>query len=179
MKLLDFIHYKGGVRIHGACGMRALADYRERYSRNTTISHLLSVPQGECEEGVERLLAELGERKMAAASYLRALTEAEILAIPENEAGNLLYVSGESDANILRRAALIGAARVRGVCAVLYGGEDNWRIMIASATMPLKAHLSYLREGLALRGGGNDELIQGSTPKTRAEIEAFFATCVK
>ena len=108
------------------------------------------------------------------AADLRALTEAEIRAISENSAGNLLYFSTESDANALRRAALIGASRAHGVCAVVYGEEGDYRIMIASANLPLKAQLSFFRRELALRGGGNDELLQGSTPKSRADIEAFF-----
>lgn len=174
IKLLDFIHYKGGVRIHAACGMRALKDYRAKYGEVTAVSRLLSVPQDECAEGTRRLQAELGERKMAAAAYLRALTEAEIGALSENEAGNLLYFSTESDANALRRAALIGASRARGVCAVFCGEEGDFRALIAAKELPLKAHLSLFREGLSLRGGGNDELIQGSVPKTRKEIEAFF-----
>ena len=174
LKMLDFIHYKGGVRIHAACGMRALVDYRARYRMNTAISHLLSVPQDECVLGVERLQAELGERKMAAAAYLRALTEAEIRSLSANTAGNLLYFSTETDANALRRAALIGATRTRGVCAVVYGDEGDFRIMIAASGLPLKAKLPFFREGLALRGGGNDELLQGSTPKAREVIEAFF-----
>lgn len=175
IKLLDFIHYKGGVRIHAACGARALFDYRERYRANTAISRLLSVPQNECVAGVERLQSELGERKMAAAAYLRALTEAEINALPVNEAGNLVYVTAETDANALRRAALLGAARTRGVCAVIYGTEGDLRLMIASSSIPLKAKLPFFRDELSLRGGGNDELIQGSTPRSLAEIEAFFS----
>lgn len=178
IKLLDFIHYKGGIRIHAACGTRALADYRERYRTNTAISRLLSVPQNECVAGVERLQSELGERKMAAAAYLRALTEAEINALPENEAGNLVYVTAETDANALRRAALIGAARTRGVCAVIYGAEGDFRIMIASSSIPLKGKLPLFREKLSLRGGGNDELIQGSTSRSRAEIEGFFSKSI-
>ncbi|MBQ8174018.1 MAG: alanyl-tRNA editing protein [Clostridia bacterium] len=175
IKLLDFIHYKGGVRIHAACGMRALVDYRTKCREITAVSRLLSVPQNECAEGTRRLQTELGERKMAAAAYLRALTEAEIGALAENQAGNLVYFSAETDANALRRAALIGASRVQGVCAVLYGKEGDFRAMIASAHLPLKERLAYFREGLSLRGGGNDELIQGSVPMPRAEIEAFFA----
>ena len=46
--------------------------------------------------------------------------------------------------------------------------------MIASRTLPLTDLLPTLREGLAFRGGGNKELLQGQTTATRKEIEAFF-----
>ena len=45
IKLLDFIRYKGGVRIHLLAGAAALADYRMRYTQSAEISAKLSVKQ--------------------------------------------------------------------------------------------------------------------------------------
>ena len=42
IKMLDFIHYKGGVRIHMLCGPWALQDYRRRYTAVATIAAAMS-----------------------------------------------------------------------------------------------------------------------------------------
>ena len=44
IKILDFIHYKGGIRVHLLCGLDALDDYHRRYAASAEISTLLSAP---------------------------------------------------------------------------------------------------------------------------------------
>ena len=176
IKLLDFIHYKGGVRIRMACGRRALADYREKAREVAGISRLLSVPQGDCATAVERLCGELTARKAAYATLMQELTALRVAALTENGSGNLLYFATEEDAIALRHAALLGAERARGLSVALYGDNENgYRVMIASRTLPLTDLLPSLRERLAFRGGGTKELLQGQSGATRDAIESFFA----
>ncbi len=176
IKLLDFIHYKGGVRIRMACGRRALADYREKARGAAAISHLLSVPQAECAAAVERLLGELTARKAAYATLMQELTALRVANLAENESGNLLYFADEEDAIALRHAALLGAERARGVAVALHGNDESgYRVMICSRALPLTDLLPALREKLAFRGGGSNELLQGQTTAARAAIESFFA----
>ena len=177
IKLLDFIHYKGGVRIRMACGRRALADYREKAREVAGISRLLSVPQGECATAVERLLGELASRKAAYATLMQELTALRVAALTENASGNLLYFATEEDAIALRHAALLGAERApRGLSVALYGNDESgYRVMIASRALPLLDLLPALRERLSFRGGGSRELLQGQTGASRAAIESYFA----
>ena len=176
IKLLDFIHYKGGVRIRAACGRRALADYRAKAREAAAISRLLSVPQTECAAAVERLCGELTARKAAYATLMQELIALRVAALCENSQGNLLYFAPEEDAIALRQAALLGAERAAGLCVALFGSdEDGYRMMIASRNRSLSDLLPALRERLAFRGGGSAELLQGQTRATRDEIERFFA----
>jgi alanyl-tRNA synthetase len=175
IKLLDFIRYKGGVRIRMACGSRALADYREKSREVAGVSRLLSLPQADCAAGVERLCGELAARKTAYAALMQELTALRVANLHENESGNLLYFATEEDAIALRQAALLGAERAHGLALALYGEDGSgYRVMIASRTLPLTDLLPTLRERLAFRGGGSKELLQGQTTATRKEIEAFF-----
>ncbi len=175
IKLLDFIHYKGGVRIRMMCGARALADYRIKMREVAAVSRLCSVPQEESARGVERLAAELSAAKAELAEARRALTEARVATLAENESGNILCFLPEYDEYSLRQTALLGAERAHGVCVVLAGEEGNRRVMIAAKNLPLKTLAPELCRDLGLRGGGSDLLLQGSISATRAEIEAYFA----
>lgn len=174
IKLLDFIHYKGGVRIHLLAGRRALLDYRARYAATAAISRALSVPQNECEEGVERVLSELGERKLAAANLSRALCDARAASLSPNAAGNILAFYEDAEDLSLRNTALAALSRGASVAAILSKNEGGYAIAIA-AVSGLRAITPALRARLSLRGGGSDELVQGRTAATREEIEAFFA----
>lgn len=176
IKLLDCIHYKGGVRIRMVCGRRAVADYRAKFREVAAISRLCSIPQEESAAGVERLLAELTEYKTALAAAKQELTERRVADLTPNAAGNILCFLSEFDEPTLRRTALLGAERASGVCAVFAGDDrEGYRVMIAAKGQPLKAKAADLRRDLLLRGGGSDVLLQGSIPVTRAEIETYFA----
>ena len=58
IKFLDFIRYKGGVRIHMLCGKDAVADYRTKHLVLARAATLLSAKQHETAEAVEALLEE-------------------------------------------------------------------------------------------------------------------------
>ena len=175
IKLLDFIHYKGGVRIWLVAGRRALQDYREKYREVSAVSRALSVPQAECAAGVERLLSELEERKASATALSRELAEARVAAIVPNEAGHALCFLSEPDEYVARRIALGGAERVPGVCAVFFPAGNGYRFMIASQHLPLRARAAAIREALSARGGGTDDLLQGSAAADKARIEQYFS----
>lgn len=174
IKLLDYIHYRGGVRIWLAAGRRALLDYREKYREVSLVSRALSVPQDACASGVDRLMAELEEKKENAASLSRALAEARVSALSPNAAGNMLYFLEESDELMARKIALGGAERTPGVCAVFFPAGDGYRFMIASLRVKLREQASAIRAALAARGGGTDDLMQGSSTAPREIIAAFF-----
>lgn len=176
IKLLDFIHYKGGVRIRMVCGARALADYRIKLREVMAVSRLCSVPAEESAAGVERLMAELSATKSALAEARGELTKARVATLTENAGGNILCFLPECDEYSLRQTALLGAERADGVCVALSGADgEGYRVMIAAKNLPLKEKAADLRRDLALRGGGSDLLLQGSIPASRAEIEAYFA----
>lgn len=174
IKLLDAIRYKGGVRLRLLAGRRALLDYRARYTATAAISRALSVPQSECAEGVERLLSELGERKLQAATLARALCDARAASLAPNAAGNILAFYEDTDDIALRNTALAALARGAALAAILSPAPDGYAIAVA-ARSGLRALTPALREGLSLRGGGSDELLQGRTAASQADIEAFFA----
>ena len=173
IKLLDFANYKGGVRIHMLCGMRALEDYQSKYTSVLKISNLLSAKQSEVAEAVERLKTESEKCKHDAGALRRALAE-QIASGANSTDGNLVFFAPMLDAASLRTLTNLAVKKCGGICAAFSGTDGAYNFCMASTTTDLKAKAKEIGETLHGRGGGSPEMICGSVNANREEIEAYF-----
>ena len=176
IKLLDFIHYKGGVRIHMLCGSWALADYRRRYTAVAAMAAAMSVKQEEVTVGFDRLRAEVEEKKQTI-STLRAKLEAHTLAAITPTEGSLCLFDEGMDALEMRRLLNAAAGKCGKLCGVFSGNDESgYRYVIGrgDASIDLKKMVKEINTALSAKGGGSSEMLQGSCTATRAEIEAVF-----
>ena len=176
IKLLDFIHYKGGVRIHMLCGSWALADYRRRYTAVATMAAAMSVKQEEVVTGFDRLRAEVEEKKQTI-SALRAKLEAHTLAAITPTEGSLCLFDEGMDALEMRRLLNAAAGKCGRLCGVFSGNDESgYRYVIGrgDASIDLKKMVKEINTALSAKGGGSSEMLQGSCTATRAVIEAVF-----
>ncbi len=175
IKLLDFIHYKGGVRIRMMAGGRALRDYRAKFREIAAVARALSVPQEEAAAGLDRLMAELSERKQTAAALLRENVELRAATLVPNAAGNIVTVIPSDDPIALRNTALAAAPRAEGAALALAGGDETgYRFALAAEKRPLRTLSRRMKDAIGLRGGGSDELLQGVMNAPLAAITAYF-----
>ncbi len=172
IKLLDFIRYKGGIRIHMQCGLDALLDYRMRYAQTAAIAAALSVKQHAVLGGVERLLAQRDAltRELAAARKEVLRLRVDTLS---PDSGRVLFIEQTMDGESLRDLALAASAKVGGLCAA-FAGDDESGYTYAAAGGELPAFAAALKERLNARGGGSAQLIQGRVFATVADIETFW-----
>ena len=176
IKLLDFIHYKGGVRIHMLCGSWALADYRRRYTSVATMAAAMSVKQEEVVTGFERIQAEIEEKKQTIAA-LRGKLEAHTVAAITPTEGSLCLFDEGMDALEMRRLLNAAVKKCGRLCGVFSGNDtDGYRYVIGRGdiSIDLKLRVKEINTALSARGGGSSEMLQGSCAAKRAEIEAFF-----
>ena len=176
IKLLDFIHYKGGVRIHMLCGSWALADYRRRYTAVATMAAAMSVKQEEVVTGFDRLRAEVEEKKQTI-SALRAKLEAHTLAAITPTEGSLCLFDEGMDALEMRRLLNAAVGKCGRLCGIFSGNDESgYRYVIGrgDASIDLKKMVKEINTALSAKGGGSSEMLQGSCTATRAEIEAVF-----
>ena len=177
IKLLDFIHYKGGVRIHMLCGSWALADYRRRYTAVATMAAAMSVKQEEVVAGFERMQAEIeGHKKVI--STLRGKLEAHTVAAITPTEGSLCIFDEGLEAPEMRRLLNAAVAKCGRLCGVFSGNDrDGYRFVIGRGdpSIDLKPRTGEINTALSARGGGSSEMLQGSCTAARAVIEAFFA----
>ena len=173
IKILDFAHYKGGMRIHILCGGMALEDYHNRYTAVQKISVLLSAKQSEVEAAVERLKNE-NEANLAKFGALKKAFALTLAETAKETDGNLVFFSPLLDGAAARELANAAVQKCGGICAVFFGEEGSYSFCMASRTVDLKAKSKEIGDALAGRGGGSSEMISGRVSASRSEIEAYL-----
>ena len=176
IKLLDFIHYKGGVRIHMLCGSWALADYRRRYTAVVTMAAAMSVKQEEVTVGFDRLRAEVEEKKQTISALRAKLEEHTVAAITPTEGSLCLFDEG-LEAIEMRRLLNRAVEKCGRLCGVFSGNDESgYRYVIGrgDASIDLKKMVKEINTALSAKGGGSSEMLQGSCTATKAIIEAVF-----
>lgn len=178
IKLLDFARYKGGVRIHMLCGMDAFADYHRRYMATAAISAKLTAPQTEVAEAVERLAAELQEKKQQIAKLQLALAEELLKVLPTSDAPILFF---ENRLDTPARRVLINGAVEKCPLAALFAGDDHqgYSFLIGSQTMDLRTLSKAMTYALGGKGGGSATMVQGTLAASRQAIENYFTSSCK
>lgn len=172
IKLLDFIRYKGGVRIHLLCGEAALADYRLRYAQSAEISAKLSVKQHDITIAVDRLMAERDSLKLALRAANRRIADMQVAAVEPTDKS--VYLMGEDwDVETLRRVVNGLTQRCGGLCAA-YSGGDGVYAYVLGGSGDIKAATAQMNASLNGRGGGDHRQSQGRVQATEAQITAYW-----
>ncbi len=175
IKILDFMKYKGGVRIYALCGLDALDDYSARYNQIYAISTKISSKQDEVAEGVDRLIAEIETQKAKISELKRELQEYKLAELTETD-GNICIFEDGGDMTSARHFANQAVKKCGGVCAVFCGDDnDGYKYIIMSRKIDLKPLAKEINNALDGRGGGSSEMITGSCKAKREVIEGYFA----
>ena len=176
IKILDYMNYKGGVRLSIVCGRDALLDYRERYRDTLSLSNLLSAKQSELVEAVEQLKDALAREKRAESDLRKAIMREELKRIGDGVTdGNRVVFAPLLDTRELRALVNEGVTRCTGIFIALSGSDDSGYSYIAgSKTVDLRLKAKELNAALNGRGGGSTEMIQGSVTATEKAIRAYF-----
>lgn len=173
IKLLDFVRWKGGVRIHLLCGAAAVEDYRRRYAQTAQIAAKLSVKQNSLTPAVDRLMAEKDGYKLALREANRRLADALVAGVDPTDRP-VYFIDNDWDTDTLRRVVNGLTARCGGLCAA-YSGTDGAYTYVLGGTDRLKEAAAEMNAALNGRGGGDNRQIQGRVLATAKEIEAYWS----
>ena len=172
IKLLDFEHYKGGVRCHLLCGAWAVEDYRNKYKNVREISALLCVPQSETADAVAHLSQTLKEKDYALSGLRRKLAASALDKVSER--GYICFFTDEAcDMDSLRYAVNLGMERAV-ICAGFLPFDGGFRYCIGSKSIDLRLAAKQINAAIDGRGGGQTTMIQGTASSDRSQIEDFF-----
>lgn len=174
VKLLSNMRHRGGIRIWMAAGELAWQDYRTKQANVAAISAALSVKQHETAQGVARMKAELEATCLTLKETKMALAAEKCKALPRTE-GNLILFEDDLDSQSMRTLVNAGMERCGGICAVFVGQDGQYRHVMGSKTVDLRAQSKAIHQALGGKGGGQPTMIQGSVAATRAQIEGYFA----
>lgn len=174
IKLLDFMRFRGGIRLHIKCGRDALTDYNVKYRNIQQISALFSAKQHETAEVAEQFYQQLQQEKYVVAQLKKELAHAKAQNLPETPDCLCIFEDGEPDT--LREIVNIGMTKCGKICGVFCGDEEKgYKYILGSRTVNLRNEAKNFNRALNGRGGGRPEMIQGSVAASRSEIEAWFA----
>ncbi len=174
IKIFESIRRKNGVRIRMLAGERAYEDYAKRAGAVAQISALLSAPQDEAAQAVERLLRERDELNYKLGGLKRRIIEMLVRNMDKSDEPAVFF---EPDFDMKELQLLANAALERRPLAACFSGDDGagWKYVLASHNTDLRPLVKEMNLALRGRGGGRAELVSGTVKAARAEIEAYWS----
>ena len=189
IKIVNSEKAHGGTRVHMICGPWALDDYNVKQTNIMRIVDLTSTPQEETADAVEALQAQNGhlthelsvaqvQQADIALSFLKEQAEAGA-----DPSGNLVVFLPSLETDAIRALANGGRDLCDGVFVVLTAGEKDlgpdgqpksYRYIAASKGLPLSRLAKEFNASLNGRGGGRDEMVQGSFGAPIEDIVSYF-----
>ena len=175
VKILSAQHYKGGVRLAVACGMRALAEMQALQADAQAAGARLSVPAGQLAGAAGRLLDAQAALKQRAAALQNSLADALAGAAQPGRA-QIVFLDGP-DGDGLRRIAVAVAAKTGALCAAFApGGQGLAYALAAAKDGDVRELCRRINARFHGRGGGKAGFCQGSLPAgvDRQAVEEFL-----
>ena len=173
VKILDFMRHRGGVRIVMKSGLKAVFDYREKYTSVYDVSVMLSSKQHEIASYVDK---KIKENETLQRSFINFKMQ-----IAENDKENLsyigdaaLFISSFYDSDMMRELANFGMTQ-KELCVILSGNEESGFSYVAgSLNFDLMRFAKHFNSALNGRGGGRGTMIQGKVTATKQDIINYF-----
>ena len=187
IKIVNSEKAHGGTRVHMICGPWALDDYNVKQTNIMRIVDLTSTPQEETADAVEALQAQNGHltHELSVAQVQQADIALRFLKEPAgaDASDNRVVFLPALETDAIRALANGGRDLCDGVFVALTSGEkdlgpdgqpQSYRYIATSKGLPLSRLAKEFNASLNGRGGGRDEMVQGSFGAPLEDIVAFF-----
>ncbi|MBQ8965199.1 alanine--tRNA ligase-related protein [Ruminococcus sp.] len=174
IKVISSENYKGGTRLHILCGLDALDLFRQRLESTYAISKLLSAKPEKIAEQTERLLSENILLKRQLADIERRKAEDIISSLEDHTDESFCIFTSGLSADTMRSIANEAVKHTNKAVGVFCENSSGHSYIIASQTLPLRSLAKQLNTTLGGKGGGSDQMIQGSLTAEREVIENYF-----
>ena len=173
IKLLEAGSYKGGVRVHLACGRRAVTDYQTKFYNLGIIATALSSGKNNAAEFFTKYQSDVAQLKSQLSQLKKATLELKANAVQKTDGDIVLF--DKMDIGDLRTYVNYLQQNHNGMCAVFIENENSgYNFVIASKKGDLKDLADTFRKTLNARCGGSDVMIQGSVTATKDEIKKIM-----
>ena len=173
LKIIDSMRHRGGTRLTLLCGEAALLDYEALHENNAAVSAALSAKRLETGGAIARVMAEQEERRAELTKLKRELLQLKAAALRPTE-GSICIFESDIDMITLRELVNAGSELAGKVCAGFAGTDGDYKYIIGSRTVPLRARAKEINAAIDGRGGGSDAMIQGTSRASREDIERYF-----
>lgn len=180
IKLTDVKRYKGGVRVTMLCGFRALSDYRQKGADVRAISALLSAKEDRVAEAVQHLKDEQALLKVKLLEVQRKLLadRAKEISGETDDFACLFETELEGDGPRILMNLVLEAGKT-GCAVFLKTGNMEYRYVIGSRTVDVRPFAKGLKELFSGRGGGKQDMVQGTLRGEEKEVRAWIQEKVR
>lgn len=162
LKIIDSMRHRGGTRLTLLCGEAALLDYEALHENNAAVSAALSAKRLETGGAIARVMAEQEERRAEFTKLKRELLQLKAAALRPTE-GSICIFESDIDMITLRELVNAGSELAGKVCAGFAGTDGDYKYIIGSRSVPLRARAKEINAAIDGRGGGSDAMIQGTS----------------
>lgn len=174
IKILSFMRHRGGVRLFIKCGEDAFDDYDIKCTNLYEIGTTLCAKQNEAAEAFKKFYNDNLELKQKLTAVSNELSRLRAQSIEDTD-GNIVLFEENADMISLRKTVLEASSHASGYCAGFSGNDDNgYTYVVTSKNNGVRSLAPKINSTLSGKGGGSDELIQGSVKATKKDIEKFF-----
>lgn len=170
IKLLEAGSYKGGVRVHLACGKRAVADYQTKFQNLETIATALSSGKNNAAEYFTKYQQDVADLKAQLSKTKAELLTLKAMTVTAID-GNIVLFEDGLEGGDLRNFVNALSDKYTGICAVFSEkNQGGYNFVIAAKNDKLNDICNELRKQLGAKCGGNDKMIQGSVSAHKEDI---------
>lgn len=166
--------HRGGCRMTIVCGVRALADYRQKQRSVTEVSVALSAKPDQIGNAVLHLKEQQAKTKEQLNRMQTLYLRGKLEEITETDK-NVCIFEEELDNIAARNFVNDAMERCSGICGAFIGTDDmGYRYILGSRNVDLRVFSKELNERFHGKGGGKPEMVQGSLRGTEEEIREMM-----
>lgn len=172
VKIIDYIQYKGGMRLTMVCGINAFEDYSKLHDDSKEMMQIYSSPRDKVLEFSKKEHETIGAQKAEINRLNGELSKANL---EIKEVGNTLlgFTKGASFDDM---RALVNENLEKAELVAFFsdGGNGDYSYIISSATLDTRDTVKALNEKFSGKGGGRPNYAQGKLSGEKSAIIEFF-----
>lgn len=172
IKIIDYIQYKGGMRLTMVCGINALADYQKLHDDSKETMHLLSAPRDTVLDAIKRDHDVIGTLKAEISTLKRELSAAQLDI--QTIGSNLLGFTKGASFDDMRAMVNENIEKAETVAFFSQGDSNDFSYIISSKESDVRDTVKALNERFCGKGGGRPNYAQGKITGDKDNIIKFF-----
>lgn len=172
VKIIDYIQYKGGMRLTMVCGINAFEDYSRLHDDSKEMMQIYSSPREKVLEFAKKEHETIGTQKAEINRLNGELSKANL---EIKEVGNTLlgFTKGASFDD-MRALVNENLEKAELVVFLSEGENGDFSYIISSATKDVRDTVKSLNEKFSGKGGGRPNYAQGKLSGEKDSIIDFF-----
>lgn len=183
VKVLSMMPHRGGTRFTITAGYDAIEDYMTLHMQTKEIMKMLSSKRYDCAQAVALQSQKMQEEHEMVVSLKKEITglyQKSLENLLENSKSKYVVFFGDSLDEIQARSLINEAVSEKEiVLAVMFAkGASGYRFVVGKndklTDVSLRTLAGNMREKLSARGGGSEQMIQGSVEFSESLIKEFF-----